>query len=296
MGSRRTHEQAAVAAARAAYIGGFSSTSNLQAGQVYDIPTSGTAAHAYVLAHETEAEAFANQLDALGLATTLLVDTYDIPAAIELAVALARERGVPGPGAVRIDSGKPAEEVRLARGLLDSLGASATRIVVTSDLDEFAIAELADSPVDAYGVGTRVVTGSGAPTVGCVYKLAAIAREDGCDAPLAPVAKQSVHKVTVGGRKSAWREIGADGIAVREHVVIDPPAGVERGDRRAAGAGRWLPVRYVGANGGPSAAVPTVEESRAGHQAAVRELAPECLGTAPGRPAIETVFEEGSPA
>jgi nicotinate phosphoribosyltransferase len=291
MGSRRTHEQAAVAAARAAYIGGFSSTSNLEAGRLYEIPTTGTAAHAYVLAHETEREAFANQLDALGTATTLLVDTYDIPSAIETAVELSRERGAPGPGAVRIDSGKPADEVRLARRLLDSLGATGTRIVVTSDLDEFAIAELADSPVDAYGVGTRVVTGSGAPTAGFVYKLAAIARQDGCEAPLAPVAKQSVHKVTVGGRKSAWRELGADGIALREHVVIDGGTDAEGVRERPDGGGRLLPVRYVGSGAGPVVAVPTVEESRSHHQFALRELAPGCLGTEPGRPAIETVFD-----
>jgi nicotinate phosphoribosyltransferase len=295
MGGRRTHEEAAVAAARAAYIGGFSSTSNLEAGRRYGIPTKGTAAHAFVLAHETEREAFAAQLDALGVATSLLVDTYDIPSAISVAVDLARERGASGPGAVRIDSGKPDDEVRMARSLLDSLGARDTRIVVTSDLDEFAIEQLADSPADAYGVGTRVVTGSGAPTAGFVYKLAAIAREDGRRAPLAPVAKQSVHKTTIGGRKSAWREINSDGTAVREHVIIDGGAGDDLRAEPGPINGRRLPVRYVVGGGASVDAVPTVEESRSHHRAAITELPPECLGLAPGPPALATVFEVATP-
>ena len=89
MGSRRTHERAAVAAARAAYIAGFTTTSNLRAGYQYGIPTSGTSAHAFTLLYDAEKEAFAAQLDALGPGTTLLVDTYDVPAAIRTAVELA---------------------------------------------------------------------------------------------------------------------------------------------------------------------------------------------------------------
>src|SRR5512139_980334 len=89
MGSRRTHEEAAVAAARAAYLAGFASTSNLEAGRRYGIPTAGTAAHAFVLVHDAERVAFAAQLDALGCGTTLLVDTYDVAAAVRSAVELA---------------------------------------------------------------------------------------------------------------------------------------------------------------------------------------------------------------
>lgn len=201
MGGRRTHEQAAVAAARAACIAGFALTSNLEAGRRHGLPTAGTSAHAFTLAHTSEREAFCAQVASLGPGTTLLVDTYDTEQGIRTAVDVAGT----GLGAIRLDSGDPAEEARRARRLLDELGATQTRIVCTGDLDEHSIASLADEPIDVYGVGTSVVTGSGAPTAGFVYKLVAIAREDGPNAPLVPVAKRSAGKSTVGGRKWAYR-------------------------------------------------------------------------------------------
>jgi nicotinate phosphoribosyltransferase len=199
MGSRRTPEQAAVAAARAAYVAGFATTSNLEAGRRHGIPTAGTSAHAFTLAHSSEREAFAAQVATLGKGTTLLVDTYDTEQGIRTAVEVAG----PDLGAVRLDSGDPATEARRARALLDELGATSTRIVTTGDLDEHAIAALAGEPLDRYGVGTSLVTGSGAPTAGFVYKLVAIAEADG--GPLRPVAKRSAGKSTVGGRKWAYR-------------------------------------------------------------------------------------------
>jgi len=201
MGSRRAHEQAAVSAARAAYVAGFASTSNLEAGRRHGIPTAGTSAHSFVLAHTSEADAFQAQVASLGPSTTLLVDTYDTDRGIRTAVEVAGR----SLGAVRLDSGDPTVEVPRARALLDSLGATATRIVVTGDLDEHAISGLAGAAVDAYGVGTSLVTGSGAPTAGFVYKLVAVAREDGPDAPLVPVAKTSAGKRSIGGRKWAYR-------------------------------------------------------------------------------------------
>jgi nicotinate phosphoribosyltransferase len=201
MGGRRTHEQAAVAAARAAYIAGFAMTSNLEAGRRHGIPTAGTSAHAFTLAHRTELDAFRSQVAALGAGTTLLVDTYDTSQGIRNAVEVAGT----GLGGVRLDSGEPSEEVPRARSLLDDLGATATRIVVTGDLDEHSIAALMPTAVDTFGVGTSVVTGSGAPTAGLVYKLVAIAQDDGSDSPCAPVAKRSAGKTTVGGRKWAYR-------------------------------------------------------------------------------------------
>lgn len=207
MGSRRVHEESAIAAARAAHIAGFASTSNLEAGYRYRIPVGGTSAHAAVLARRTEAEAFAAQVDALGPGTTILVDTYDIAQGIRTAVEVAGT----GLGAVRIDSGDLLDEARRARALLDELGATDTSIVVTSDLDEYLIAHLADAPIDAYGVGTRVSTGSGHPTVGMVYKLVEI---DG-----RPVAKASASKASVGGKKHLRRL--ADG---REGWSKDPAA------------------------------------------------------------------------
>src|SRR6188472_1101939 len=169
MGSRRAGERSAVAAARAAYIAGFSATSNLDAGRTWGIPTMGTAAHAWTLLHDSEEAAFRAQVDALGTATTLLIDTYDIEKGVETAVRVAGT----GLGGVRIDSGDLPRVAAQVRAQLDELGASGTRITVTSDLDEFAIAALAASPVDAYGVGTSLVTGSGTPTAGMVYKLVA---------------------------------------------------------------------------------------------------------------------------
>jgi nicotinate phosphoribosyltransferase len=219
MGSRRTHEMAAVAAARAAYIAGFTGTSNLEAQRRYGVPALGTSAHAFTLLHTTpdgpdERAAFRSQVDTLGVGTTLLVDTYDITAGVANAVAVAG----PELGAVRIDSGDLGVLARQVRTQLDGLGAPNTRIVVTSDLDEFAIAALRAEPVDSYGVGTSLVTGSGAPTAGMVYKLVEV---DGV-----PVAKRSSHKESHGGRKKALRLAKSTGTVVEEVVYLAdrPPA------------------------------------------------------------------------
>lgn len=201
MGGRRVAPEAAVAAARAAYLAGFASTSNLEAGRRYAIPTAGTAAHAFVLAYPREADAFSAQIAAGGVSTTLLVDTYDIEAGIRVAV----EVGGAELGAVRIDSGDLVDESRRARVLLDSLGATRTKVIITGDLDDVSIAALADAPVDGYGVGTRVVTGLDEPTAGFVYKLVSVGGGSDEGDRQHAVAKRSPGKATVGGRKWAWR-------------------------------------------------------------------------------------------
>jgi nicotinate phosphoribosyltransferase len=211
MGSRRTHEDAAVDAARAAYLAGFASTSNLAAGARHDVPTAGTSAHAFTLLHDTERSAFVAQVAAHGPGTTLLVDTYDIAEGIRTAVEVAGT----GLGAVRIDSGDLAGHARFARGLLDELGATRTRIVVSGDLDEHGIARLSGAPVDVLGVGTSVVTGSGAPTAGLVYKLVEVEGR--------PVAKRSSGKSTPGGAHTVVRRHRASGVATEEVLA----AGVE---------------------------------------------------------------------
>ena len=213
MGSRRTNEHAAVAAARAAFIAGFTATSNLEAGRTWGVPTMGTAAHSFMLLHDSEADAFRAQVAAFGVGTTLLVDTYDVPAGIDLAVAVAGT----GLGSIRIDSGDLPTVVAAARAQLDSLGAVNTRITVTSDLDEHAIAALSASPVDSFGVGTSVVTGSGHPAAGMVYKLVAHTSADG---RWTDVAKTSTAKLSVGGRKSAFRALDAGGVARTEIVRV----------------------------------------------------------------------------
>jgi nicotinate phosphoribosyltransferase len=225
MGSRRAHEEAAVAASRAAVVGGFTGTSNLEAGRRYGLATIGTAAHAFTLLHDDERSAFEAQLAAQGVGATLLVDTYDVRRGVENALAVAGT----GLGAVRLDSGDLGVLAHEVRHQLDAAGARDTKIVVTSDLDEYAIAALAVAPVDSYGVGTSVVTGSGAPTCGMVYKL--VARE-GASGALEPVAKASRAKNSVGGRKAAARRLDAGGRAAEEVLVTGPDDDV-RGWRSA---------------------------------------------------------------
>ena len=224
MGSRRTHEEAAVAAARAAYVAGFVASSNLAARQRYGVPTSGTSAHSFTLLHDSERDAFTAQVSSLGKGTTLLVDTYDVAEAVRMGVDIAGS----DLGAVRIDSGDLGVLAQQVRAELDALGATGTRIIVTSDLDEHAIAALAASPVDGYGVGTSLVTGSGHPTCGFVYKL--VARE-GDGGELVDVAKKSQDKTSIGGRKYALRRMSARGVAEVEVIGIGEPP-VNDGDDR----------------------------------------------------------------
>jgi putative nicotinate phosphoribosyltransferase len=286
MGSRRTHEEAAVAAARAAYISGFASTSNLQAGLRYGVPTTGTSAHAFTLLHDSEADAFRVQLETLGSSTTLLVDTYDVATAVRTAVEIAG----PDLGMVRIDSGDLAEAAHEVRRLLDELGAHRTGIVVTGDLDEHAIAALAAAPVNAYGVGTSLVTGSGAPTAALVYKL--VARED-AEGVMRPVAKRSVGKPSRGGRKAAFRVIGPDGHAKAEVVTTCPAMPVDelealteaRGGERP---GRPLLVPLV--RKGEVVGREPLDAARDRHRRSLAELPPVALHLSRGDTAIPTVF------
>lgn len=256
MGSRRTDSEAAVAAARAAYIGGFDSSSNLEAGRRYGVPTAGTAAHAFIQSFADEKAAFLAQVAAAGPGTTLLVDTFDTEHGIRNAVEVAG----PGLGAIRIDSGDLAQEATRARTLLDGLGATSTRIVLTGDLDDEKILALRGAPADAYGVGTAVVTGLGAPSAGFVYKLAVMSGR--------PVNKTSPNKATVGGRKWAWRLAGA----CQEIVSLapDPPAPGAR------------PLQSCAFKAGERSDLPTLGESRDHHRRALAELPA-------GRP-LELVF------
>jgi nicotinate phosphoribosyltransferase len=277
MGSRRTHELAAVAAARAAYVAGFASTSNLRAGLDYGVPTAGTSAHAFTLVHDDERQAFTAQVKALGTGTTLLVDTYDVAAAVRAAVELAG----PDLGAVRIDSGDIGAVARAVRAELDALGAARTRIIATGDLDEEAIADLAEAPIDGYGVGTALVTGSGEPTAALVYKLVARADDSG---DLRAVAKNSTGKPTIGGRKWAVRRFDESGTATAEVVATSPSGDGER----ASPGHRALLVRLV-ADGEIVGREP-LAAARDRHRLALAELPPGARRLAPGRQAIPTVM------
>jgi nicotinate phosphoribosyltransferase len=267
-GSRRTHEEAAVAAARAAYVAGCASTSNLEAGRRYDIPTAGTAAHAFVLAYESELQAFAAQVASQGPATTLLVDTYEVGEGIRNAVTVAG----PGLGAIRIDSGDLVTEVVRARGLLDELGARDTRIIVSGDLDEHIIARIAETPVDAFMVGTRVVL---APTPGFVYKLVAMGDRAEDRGALRPVAKRSVGKATTACPKRAYRRVDSEGRATAEHLLVD---------ERDVSDGRPLQVRVF--ERGEIVHAPSLHEIRSRAEASRAELADSAREAFDGPPAM----------
>jgi len=285
-GARRAHEQAAVAAARASVVGGFVGTSNLEAGLLYGIPTVGTSAHSFTLLHDTEEDAFAAQVASLGPSTTILVDTYDITTGVERAVKAARAAGGEL-GAVRLDSGDLVAEAFKVRAQLDALGATTTRITVTNDLDEYAIAGLGAAPVDSYGVGTKLVTGSGRPTAELVYKLV---EREGTDGVMQEVAKFSEGgKATVGGRKWAGRVLDTAGTATEELVLSAREQGKALGALKREG-GRPLQVELVRdgevveEHRGPRALTAAAER----HRAARAELPYDAWRLSEGEPAVPT--------
>jgi nicotinate phosphoribosyltransferase len=245
----------------------------------------GTAAHAWTLLHDSEEQAFRSQIEALGTGTTLLVDTYDIRTGVETAVRVAGT----GLGGVRLDSGDLPTVAADVRAHLDDLGAAKTRITVTSDLDEYAIAALAASPVDAYGVGTSVVTGSGTPTAGMVYKL--VARQ-GVDGGWVGVAKASADKASKGGRKAAFRTL-RDGVATSELVKVSDgfeplDTAAQHPDARALQVvlvdGGEIDTSFEGPEG--------VVAARTHHARVRAELPVRALALSRSEPAIPTVFAD----
>jgi nicotinate phosphoribosyltransferase len=226
------------------------------------------------LLHDDERSAFAAQVATQGADTTLLVDTYDITKGIDLAVEVAGT----SLRAIRIDSGDLGVLAHQAREQLDRLGATGTKIVVSGDLDEHAIAALAAMPVDAYGAGTAVVTGSGAPTAGMVYKLVAV---DG-----RPVAKRSEHKSSHGGRKTALRAHKPSGTALEEIVVARADAEPRDGQR--------LLQRALLREGKPVPDLPTLDQSRQHLKRAMVTLPWDGLKLSHGEPAIPTRLVAGT--
>jgi nicotinate phosphoribosyltransferase len=271
MGSRRAHEVAAVAAARAAVIAGFDGTSNLEAGRDYGLETFGTSAHAFTLLHDSEEEAFKAQLDSMGNQTTLLVDTYDVKMAVERAVRLSEGKV----RAVRLDSGDLSSTAVEVRKQLDDLGARETKITVTSDLDEYTIAALAVAPIDSYGVGTSLVTGSGFPTAGFVYKLVAHSDGEGWH----DVAKRSKAKTNRGGKKLAARQL-ENGIAKAELISDHLPEG--RPLQTQLVSGGQIDSRFIGSEG--------VKRAKEHHAGAMTELPSGAFRLSKGDPAIPVEF------
>jgi nicotinate phosphoribosyltransferase len=280
MGSRRTQEESATAAARAAVIAGFDSTSNLEAGLRYGLKTVGTAAHSFTLLHDTERDAFEAQVASLGAGTSLLVDTYDVETAVRTAVEIAGDKL----GAVRLDSGDLVEQAQWVRQLLDELGNEHTRITVTSDLDEYAIAALQSAPVDSYGVGTSLVTGSGAPTASMVYKLVSRTDDTG---EFVPVAKAAKNKTSKGGRKYALRRLNNRGTATQEIIGVGHRPADDGNDRALLQQfiknGELLPG-WTGHEG--------VLRARQRHADSLAELPTVVHRLHRGEPAIPTIYEE----
>ncbi|GAB3189897.1 nicotinate phosphoribosyltransferase [Nesterenkonia suensis] len=278
MGSRRTQEHSAVAAARAAVITGFSATSNLEAGRRWGLPTLGTAAHAFTLLHDSEEQAFTAQVEAFGAGTSLLVDTYDVEAAVHRAVEIAG----PELGAVRLDSGDLIEQAHQVRALLDSLGNTETRIIVTSDLDEYAIARLQSAPVDSYGVGTQLVTGSGAPTASMVYKLVGRTDDDGV---MVPVAKASTGKTSVGGVKHPVRTYDAAGVAEAELIGVGGAPSPEVPHREL-----MVPLVVAGEIRTEHTGAEGVVRAQERHRVSVGELPATAGRLQGGEPVLPTIF------
>lgn len=278
MGSRRTHEASAIAAARASVIGGFSATSNLEAGYRYGLKTVGTAAHSFTLVHDSEKDAFTAQIESMGKDTSLLVDTYDVEAGVRAAVEVAG----PKLGAIRLDSGDLVEQAHWVRQLLDDLGNTHTRIMVTSDLDEYAISSLRSAPVDAYGVGTRLVTGSGAPTAAMVYKLVSRADDNG---EYQSVAKAASGKKSVGGRKFALRQRNSRGVAEAELLGVGQPVDNDGDDRNLL---HHFVVDGELADGWTGHDAVTAAAQR--HTESIAELPPHAKKLQPGQPVVPTLF------
>lgn len=214
-GSRRAHGvEAGVLAARAAYIGGCEGTSNTYAGRCFGIPVYGTQAHSWIMAHTDESQAFQAFLDIFPDQATLLVDTYNVRAAVEKIIALGRK-----PRGIRLDSGDVLADSVWVRERLDRAGWSDVQIFVSGDLDEERIESLLSSgaPIDAFGVGTALSTSSDAPSLGVIYKLVEVELAG----KVHNAAKFSEEKHTYPGRKQVFRFCDAEGMYSRDIVGLE---------------------------------------------------------------------------
>lgn len=214
-----------LAVARASYIGGASSTSNVLAGKIYGIPVFGTHAHSWVMAFPSELEAFRAFARSAPNNCVLLVDTYDVAQGVENAITVAHEMEARGErlAAVRIDSGDLAKLSKLARARFDEEGLGYVRISASNDLDEYTIQSLfaQGAPIDSFGVGTKLATADPQPSLGGVYKLSAYRKGD--EGPWRPTMKLSemAYKRTVPGVQHILRYRDASGVPVGDVIVDD---------------------------------------------------------------------------
>lgn len=283
MGSRRMNEWAAVAAARAAIVGGFKATSNIEAGFLYGIPLIGTSAHSFTLVHNSEKQAFETQFKN-DKNSTFLVDTFDVKTAIASAVKIAGKdlRGV------RIDSGDLGSLAKEVRKELDALGAGNAKITVTGDLDEYALLALNSAPVDAYGIGTRLVTGSGIPTSQMVYKL--VEREDN-NGKMQPVSKKSAGKSTYPYKKSVFRSL-KKGKYLEEIILMGSEECKEKWEKAHREKENLIPMlRVVARDGKPEEGLCGKEGLLKAAQRCeeeIKKFPEQILSLLPGEPVIET--------
>jgi nicotinate phosphoribosyltransferase len=218
-GARRAHGiESGLLAARAAFIGGCRGTSNVEAGHTFGIPTYGTQAHSWIMAHETEEEAFGLFLDLFPRHSVLLLDTYDVHHAVEKLIAMGRK-----PRGVRLDSGDLIADSIWTRQQLDQAGWGDVEIFASGDLDEDRITSLlaAGARIDTFGVGTSLSTSADAPSLNVLYKLAEVER----DGVIWEAAKLSAAKVTYPGRKQVYRAADSSGRFTGDVIGLeDEPA------------------------------------------------------------------------
>lgn len=295
-GTRRAQEaDAAIWGARAAYIAGFHGTSNLRAGKLFGIPTKGTHAHAWVQAHAEEEEAFLRYAEALPDQVTLLVDTYDtLKSGVPNAIKAGRKLEAQGKklSGIRLDSGDLAYLSQQARRMLDEAGFTETKIMASNDLDEHVIFNLKaqGARIDAWGVGTQLITAADQPSLGGVYKLTAREREDGSYEPVIKISGNP-EKVTTPGKKDLYRIINRKtGKAEADYIALDGEEDVRRGARiklfdpihpylhkYAEDYDAAVLLQPVFRDGELAAALPALEEIRAYHRKQLSQFWPEYL-------------------
>jgi len=255
---------ASVAAARACYLAGFASTTNVLAGRLLGIPTTGTVAHSLVELFPSELEAFRRYSSTVRSGVTLLVDTYDTLSGVRRAIQVAKELDPARHHleAIRLDSGDLADLAAQARRMLDEAGLSGVRIVASGGLDEYELQwlESAGAPIDAYGVGTRLGMSADAPVMDMAYKIVAY---DG-----RPCLKLSEGKATLIGPKQVWRRRTSDGRLVEDLVAAR--------DEPAPGSD-WEPLLEPVVSQGRPVQAPPLREVRLRHEREMRSLPRELL-------------------
>ncbi len=281
-GTRRTHYDAAVDAARAAYAVGFAGTSNVEAGMRFGIPILGTAAHMWTMAHPSEEAAFEGYVATFPNASILLIDTYDTLRGAARAADIAREK-LKG---VRLDSGDLLALSQAVRKILDEHGCQHAQIVASGDLNEHRIAELraAGAPIDTYGVGTDLVTSLDAPALGGVYKLVELER----GGERTPIAKFSEGKGTLPGPHQIYRHRDAKGTLERDVIALED----ERPEDVGGGEPLLVQVMKNGRRMEPAESLARIRERS---RAELASLSSDLLSLAEPTPAWKGFVPELSP-